>query len=89
MDERWQHFRWFEIRPAQNLKPATYVCPLCDGFLPALSEHMLVVPEGDASRRRHAHTVCVTTARKTGKLPSRNEWQKSQPAPGGARRRRA
>ena len=58
MDERWQQFRWFEIRPAQNLKPATYVCPLCDGFLPALSEHMLLLPEGDASRRRHgAHRL--------------------------------
>jgi hypothetical protein len=89
MDERWQQFRWFEIRPAQNVKPATYVCPLCDGFLPALSEHKLLLPEGDASRRRHAHTACVTTARKAGRLPSRDEWQKTQASPSGARRRRA
>ena len=89
MDERWQQFRWFEIRPAQNLKPATYVCPLCDGFLPALSEHMLLLPEGDASRRRHAHTDCVVKTRKAGKLPSRDEWQKAQPSSQGSRRRRA
>jgi hypothetical protein len=89
VDERWQQFRWFEVRPAQNLKPATYVCPLCDGFLPALSEHMLLLPEGDASRRRHAHTDCVAKARKAGKLPSRDEWQKAQPPLSGSRRRRA
>ena len=44
-------------RRAQNRKPATYRCPLCGRHLPALSEHMLIVPEGDASRRRHAHTA--------------------------------
>ena len=49
--------RWYEIRPAANRKPATYRCPLCGGHLPALSEHMLITPEGDSSRRRHAHYV--------------------------------
>jgi hypothetical protein len=38
--------RWYAIRPAANRKPATYRCPLCGGHLPALSEHMLVTPEG-------------------------------------------
>jgi uncharacterized protein DUF4190 len=39
-----------------------------------MSEHMLVLPEGDAGRRRHAHTECAIAARKAGRLPSRDEW---------------
>ena len=39
--------RWWAVRPAQNLKPATYRCPLCGKHLPSLSEHMLILPEGD------------------------------------------
>jgi len=70
--------RWWEVRRAQNLKPATYRCPLCGKHLPALSEHMLMFPEGDHSRRRHAHTDCVLAARKAGRLPTRDEWQRTQ-----------
>lgn len=66
------------MRPAQNLKPATYRCPLCGKHLPALSEHVLIWPEGDKSRRRHAHTECVLRARKAGRLPTEDEWRKSQ-----------
>jgi hypothetical protein len=71
--------RWWYVRRAQNLKPATYRCPLCGRHLPALSEHLLMYPEGDSSRRRHAHTECVLAARKAGKLPTREEWLKTQP----------
>ena len=78
---------WWEIRPAQNLKPTSYVCPLCDGQLHAMSEHMLIVPEGDPSRRRHAHSECVAQARKAGGLPTRDELRKAGPAPPGRRRR--
>jgi hypothetical protein len=49
--------------------------------LPALSEHVLLVPEGDSSRRRHAHTDCAVAARKAGKLPTREEWLRTQPRP--------
>jgi len=73
--------RWFAIRRAQNLKPATYRCPFCGRRLPALSEHMLIVPEGDSSRRRHAHSDCVLAARRAGKLPTRAEWLQTQPRP--------
>ena len=66
------------MRPAQNLKPATYRCPLCGKHLPALSEHVLIWPEGDKSRRRHAHTECVLRARKAGRLPTEDEWRKAQ-----------
>jgi hypothetical protein len=73
------HPRWWSVRRAQNLKPATYRCPLCGRRLPAVSEHMLMFPEGDHGRRRHAHTACVMAARKSGKLPTRDEWLKTQP----------
>jgi len=69
------------VRRAQNRKPATYRCPLCGGFLPALSEHALIAPEGDTSRRRHAHMACVARARQAGRLPARDEWQRTQPKP--------
>ena len=71
--------RWYAVRPAQNRKPATYRCPLCRGFLPALSAHMLVLPEGDPSRRRHAHTQCVANARGAGRLPLREEVEPRRP----------
>ncbi len=71
--------QWWALRRAQNRKPATYRCPFCGKYLPALSEHVLVAPEGEASRRRHAHTECVLEARKRGQLPTREEWLKAQP----------
>jgi hypothetical protein len=67
------------VRPAANRKPATYTCPLCRGSLPALSQHMLVLPEGDASRRRHAHAECVMAARRGGRLPLREEVEPRRP----------
>jgi len=75
--------RWWEVRRAQNRKPATYRCPLCGQHLPALSEHMLIVPEGDSRRRRHAHADCVLAARKAGRLPTRGEWLATRPRPPG------
>jgi hypothetical protein len=71
--------RWYAIRPAANRKPASYRCPLCGGMLPALSEHMLVTPEGNSSRRRHAHSACVLSARKQGRLPLREEVEPRTP----------
>ena len=71
--------RWYAVRPARNRKPATYRCPLCGGPLPALSDHMLVLPEGDASRRRHAHLGCVMKARREGRLLLREEIEPRRP----------
>jgi hypothetical protein len=82
-----QQANWWQVRPAQNRKPATYRCPFCDRYLPALSEHMLIAPEGDSSRRRHAHTECVLAARRAGRLPTRDEWLKTQPRPPSVLRR--
>jgi len=69
------------MRRAQSLKPATYRCPFCGKHLPALSEHVLVAPEGDTDRRRHAHTECVLAERKAGRLPTEEEWRRAQPLP--------
>lgn len=77
--------RWWSIRRAQNRKPATYRCPLCGGQLPSLSEHMLIVPEDDSHRRRHAHTACVMAARRQGRLPTREEYERERRRPAGAR----
>ena len=72
--------RWWTIRPAQNRKPSTYRCPLCGNQLPSLQAHMLITPEGDPSRRRHAHSACVMSARQQGRLPTEGEWRKAQRA---------
>jgi hypothetical protein len=77
-ERRLDEVPWWEIRRAQNLKPATYRCPLCGQRLPALSEHMLMLPEGRPAGRRHAHTECVLAARRAGRLPSRREWRAAQ-----------
>jgi len=42
---------------------------------------MLIAPEGDLSRRRHAHTECVLEARRRGELVLREEWLAAQPRP--------
>ena len=64
------------MRPAQSLKPASYVCPFCDGMLHAASEHALVAPEGDVSKRRHAHVACVAAERRAGRLVTEDEWRR-------------
>jgi hypothetical protein len=73
--------RWYVVRSAANRKPATYRCPLCGGLLPALSNHMLILPEGDAARRRHAHAQCVVAARRAGRLPLREDVEPPRPGP--------
>jgi len=78
---------WWEVRPAANRKPATYRCPICERHLPALSDHMLLFPEGDHSLRRHAHTACVLRARAAGRLPLKEDWQAKQPPKPGLWRR--
>jgi hypothetical protein len=83
-----ESFRWWDVRRAQNLEPKRYVCPLCDQQLDATSEHMLLVPDGDPSRRRHAHAECVEQARRAGRLPTRDEWRENRPLSPGARNRR-
>jgi hypothetical protein len=79
MGDDFHDARWYAVRPAANRKPSTYRCPLCGQFLPALSSHMLVVPEGQPPRRRHAHTNCVVQARQSGRLPLREDVYPTRP----------
>jgi len=72
--------RWWTVRRATNSKPATYRCPFCGRHLLALTEHVLIAPEGDTRRRRHAHTECARAARERGELVLREEWQRTQGA---------
>ena len=83
-----ESFRWWDVTPAQNLEPKRYVCPLCDQLLEATSEHILLIPEGDPSRRRHAHADCVAQARRAGRLPTRDEWRRDRTSPPSDRNRR-
>jgi hypothetical protein len=71
--------RWWTVRRAQSLKPATYTCPFCRERLHAMSEHVLIAPEGDTRRRRHAHSGCVAAARRAGQLPTADEWRTRGP----------
>ena len=71
--------RWYAVRPASNRKPATYRCPLCGGPLPALSDHLLVVPEGTPPVAATPHTTCVMKARREGRLPFREETEPPRP----------
>jgi hypothetical protein len=69
------------MRPAQNRKPTTYRCPFCGKHLASMSEHVLIAPEDDRSKRRHAHMECVRKARHEGRLPSRDEWLETTRGP--------
>lgn len=71
--------RWWAIRRAKSFKPVSYTCPLCSLQLHAMTDHVLLTPEGDVERRRHAHSACVRSARARGRLPSRDEWEATQP----------
>jgi hypothetical protein len=44
---------------------------------------MLIAPEGDTRRRRHAHTQCVLAARSRGQLPLREDFRAARPRPPG------
>jgi hypothetical protein len=71
---------WYEVRRAQNRKPSTYTCPVCGRLMPAMIPHALVTPEGDPSRRRHAHLACVVTEREAGRLPTRDDVRRAERA---------
>jgi hypothetical protein len=43
-----------------------------------MSEHVLISPEGDRSRRRHAHTDCVARARAAGTFQTLDDWRAGQ-----------
>jgi hypothetical protein len=59
---------WWTIRRAQSNRPVTYRCPFCGELLHAMSEHVVIAPEGDVDRRRHAHMNCVRAERAAGRF---------------------
>ena len=71
--------RWWSLRASRSNRPATYTCPFCGRRLHAMSEHLVIAPEGDVDRRRHAHIECVAAARKRGAFRTEDDWRKSQP----------
>ena len=70
---------WWSMRPAHSNRPATYTCPFCNERLHAMSEHLVIAPEGDVERRRHAHLDCVLAARKDGSFMTYDDWRATQP----------
>jgi hypothetical protein len=44
-----------------------------------MMDHVLILPEGDTRRRRHAHTECALAEKRAGRLPSRDQWLQTQP----------
>lgn len=65
------------MRRAQSARTASYRCPFGGELLHAMSEHALVVPEGDVDRRRHAHLECVRREREAGRFPTEDEGRVS------------
>jgi hypothetical protein len=47
-----------------------------------MSEHVVIAPEGDVDRRRHAHTGCVAAAREAGTFHTYDDWRGTQPRSG-------
>jgi hypothetical protein len=78
--------RWWGVRRVRSGKPATYRCPFCGRQLHAMSDHVLIAPEGDSDRRRHAHTTCVARARAAGTLRTYDDWRAAEGGTGPRRR---
>ena len=49
-----------------------------NGLLHAMSDHVLIAPEGDSNRRRHAHTDCVARARAPARLRTYDDWRRER-----------
>jgi hypothetical protein len=65
--------RWWSVRRVASSRAASYRCPFCGELLHATSDHVLIAPEGDTRRRRHAHLECTLAERRAGRLPLREE----------------
>jgi hypothetical protein len=68
---------WWDVRMARNPSGSIYTCPLCEGPIHSSTEHMLITPDGNPNRRRHAHTECVREAIDAGRLPVRADRQET------------
>jgi len=80
--------QWWEVRRrVSSSRPATYRCPFCNRLLHAMSDHVLIAPEGDSNRRRHAHAACVARAREAGRFLTYDDWRSTQTKEPGRRLR--
>ena len=80
--------QWWEVRRrVSSSRPATYRCPFCNRLLHAMSGHVLIAPEGDSNRRRHAHAACVARAREAGRFLTYDDWRSTQTEEPGRRLR--
>jgi hypothetical protein len=52
-----------------------------------MSDHVLIAPEGDSNRRRHAHAACVARAREAGRFLTYDDWRSTQTEEPGRRLR--
>jgi hypothetical protein len=43
-----------------------------------MSDHLVIAPEGDVNRRRHAHTDCVVAARRAGEFRTYDERRRDE-----------
>jgi hypothetical protein len=80
--------RYWTLRRAHSKRPATYRCPFCGGHLHAMSEHVVIAPEGDVDRRRHAHLECVQRERAAGRFPLYDDVKSGESGRGVLRRLR-
>jgi hypothetical protein len=80
--------RYWTMRRAHSNRPATYRCPFCGQLLHAMSEHVVIAPEGDVDRRRHAHLECVQRERAAGRFALYDDVRSGKNAGGVLRRLR-
>jgi hypothetical protein len=69
--------QWWAVRPARSNRAATYRCPFCDELLHAMSDHVVIAPEGNVERRRHAHMECVVAAHRAGTFRTYDDWREA------------
>ena len=70
------------------MRAATYRCPFCEELLHAMTEHLVIAPEGDVDRRRHAHVECVRREREGGRFALYDDVRSDEGARGRRDRRR-
>ena len=64
---RLEPAEWYSHPAGAEPEAGDVPCPLCGYQLHAMSDHVLIAPEGDTSRRRHAHLECVAAANLPGR----------------------
>src|SRR3954471_16829616 len=79
--------RYWTMRRAHSTRPATYRCPFCGELLHAMSEHVVIAPEGNVERRRHAHTECVGAERAAGRFRLYDDVRSAEAGPDSRPRR--